>query len=133
MAWFTHHDCDDPFAGAHRSIAELYALGLAIFTRSETIMIDTTKLLAAVAEERTESASLRALVAANTAALTDISAKLKTATDALAAAGADTAQLAQVQADIDQATADLSADSASSKDAVAANTPPTEPAPAPTA
>lgn len=129
MPWFGHHAhrCDDPFAEAPAWAVELYHLGLTILARTETTMIDTSKLLEAVAEERTEGASLRALVAANTAAMTDISAKLKAATDALAAAGADTAQLAQVQADIDQATTDLAADSAASKDAVAANTPPAAP------
>lgn len=100
-----------------------------ILEKQETIMIDTSKLLAAVARETTANASLRALVAANTQVQADSAAKLKTAIDALAAAGADTAALAQVQADLDTATKNLSVDSDQSEAALAANV---APAPAPT-
>lgn len=82
------------------------------------LMIDTSKLLAAVADEKTESASLRALVAANSATMKDLSDKL-----AAAIAANDPAAMAQVQVDLDQAAADLSADNQAAKDAIAANTP----------
>lgn len=51
--WFTHHDCD-PFAGAHPSIAELYALGLATHTLMETIMPAIDDLKSAVADLATQ-------------------------------------------------------------------------------
>lgn len=80
-------------------------------------MIDTSKILAAVAEEKTETASLRALVAAQNKVIADTAAQLK-------AAGVDAAALAHVQADLDQAANDLSTDNAATKDALAANAPP---------
>jgi hypothetical protein len=49
------------------------AAALAALTEKvNTLMIDTSKLLAAVAAEQTESASLRALLAANTTALISV-------------------------------------------------------------
>jgi hypothetical protein len=93
-------------------------------------MIDTSKILAAVAEEKTESASLRALVAAQSKVIVDTAAQLKAALADPRMAGADTAALVQVQADLDQAAADLSTDNAATKDAIAANaTPAAAPAP----
>lgn len=101
----------------------------AVTNRQDLIMIDTSKLLAAVAVEQTESASLRALVAANTAALKDVSSQLATLQ---ASGGATAAQLQQVQNDVDAATASLSSDNQAAVDAVAANTIP-PPAPEPLA
>jgi hypothetical protein len=95
-----------------------------IMQNQEKIMINTANLLAAVARETSDNASLRALVVANTAVQTDISAKLKAATDELAAAGANIAALAQVQVDLDKATSTLSVDSDASEAALAANVAP---------
>ena len=85
-------------------------------------MIDTTKLLAEVARERTDSASLRALVTANSTAIADLSAQL-----AAAIAAGDPAVLAQVQADLDKVASDLSLDNDAAEAAIAANVPPTTP------
>ena len=90
-----------------------------VVAKQERLMIDTSKLLAAVAEEKTETASLRALADALTTAMKDLSAQL-----AAAIAANDPVAIAQVQKDLDQATAELSTDSQATKDAVAANTPP---------
>lgn len=106
--------------GDARSWFKAFDRQLGIITRNQELtMIDTSKLLAAVADEKTESASLRALVAANSATMKDLSDKL-----AAAIAANDPAAVAQVQADLDQAAADLSADNQAAKDAIAANTPP---------
>jgi predicted nucleic acid-binding Zn-ribbon protein len=86
------------------------------------IMIDTSKLLAAVAREKTDNDSLRALVQANTKAMSDLSSQLA---DAIAKldAGTDTTALEAVQADLDKATADLSLDSDKTEAALAASVP----------
>lgn len=86
----------------------------------ETIMIDTTKILAAVARERTENASLRALLDAKDKIITDSAAALKAAIDA----GGDPVALAKIQADLDQAATDLDTDSDATEAAINANTPP---------
>jgi septal ring factor EnvC (AmiA/AmiB activator) len=90
---------------------------VAILRALEALMIDTSKILAAVAEERSENASLRKLAAEQNKILADTAAQLK-------AAGVDAAALAQVQADLDQAAAELSTDNAATKDAIAANATP---------
>ena len=80
--------------------------------------LDTSKLLAAVAEENTELKSWEALSAAQTEALKSLAASL-----AAAIAANDPVALAQVQTDIDKAATDLSADNAEAADAIAKNTP----------
>lgn len=96
-------------------------------------MIDTSKLLAVVAREQTDNDSLRALVAANTAAWDQVAIELKKATDALANQGANTTDLVALQATIDKASDDLSLDSDKTEKALAANIRPAPvPDPAPT-
>lgn len=85
--------------------------------------LDTSKLLASVEKEKTESASMRALVAANTQALGDIKGQLADAIAKLNQQGADTQDLVKVQADIDKAQTDLDADNAATQAALDANTP----------
>lgn len=104
-------------------IAEILRRTETLLEKMETIMLDTSRLLAAVAEEKTETASLRALAVAQTQAMKDLSAQL-----AAAIAANDPAAIAQVQADMDTATNDLSIDSQATKDAVTANTPAAPPA-----
>lgn len=89
-------------------------------------MIDTSKMLAAVAAERTELAGWKTLAASQTQALKDAAAAL-----AAANASNDPAAQAQVQADLDKAASDLSADNADAVAAILANTP-GAPQPAPT-
>jgi replicative DNA helicase len=84
--------------------------------------LNTTRLLEAVEKQITENAGLRALVSAQTTAMQQLSADLKAATDALAAAGADIAALAQVQADLDAAADRLSLDDDATAAALSANT-----------
>ena len=81
-------------------------------------MIDTSKILVAVAAERTELKSWEALSSAQTAATTKAAADL-----AAAIANSDPAAIAQVQADLDKAATDLSADNAEAAAAIAAGTP----------
>jgi predicted nucleic acid-binding Zn-ribbon protein len=97
--------------------------------RVKKIMVDTSKLLAAVAREKTDNDSLRALVEANTKAQKELSTQLADAIAKLAA-GTDTTALDAVQADLDKATADLSLDSDATETALKANVPDT-PAPTP--
>lgn len=90
-----------------------------VLANQEKIMIDTSRILASVAAERTESASLRALVAANTATMRDLAVRLQAAIDAN-----DPTAMAQVQADLDQAATDLDADNQAAADAITQNTTP---------
>jgi ABC-type transporter Mla subunit MlaD len=89
----------------------------------EIVMIDTSKMLAAVAAERTELASWKELSAQQTKAIVDAAQALKDAT-----AAQDPAALAAVQADLDKAATDLSADNADAATAIAANITPAVPA-----
>lgn len=84
----------------------------------EKIMINTTSILKAVADERTELKSWEALSAAQTTAMTKLAADLATAI-----ANSDPVATAQVQADLEKAATDLSADNAEAQLAIAANTP----------
>ena len=84
----------------------------------ENIMIETTKILVAVAAERTELKSWEALCAAQTTTMATLAASLATAI-----ANSDPAAIAQVQADLDKAATDLSADNAEAAAAIAAGTP----------
>lgn len=83
-------------------------------------MIDTSKILAAVAAERTELASWQGLATQLTGVIATQAAAL-----AAAIAASDPAAIAQVQADLDKAASDLSTDNAAAAAAIAANTPPT--------
>lgn len=86
--------------------------------------IDTSRILAEVARERTELASWKTLSAGKDKLIADALAQLKTATDALAASGADTAALAKVQADLDQGASDLKNDNDEAETAIKANVSP---------
>ena len=93
--------------------------GLGAITRQvERLMIDTSKVLAAVEAEKTQVASLIALANGQTAAMKDLAAKLA---DAIAAN--DPAAMAQVQADLDKAADELGTETAAVSAAIAANTP----------
>lgn len=122
MKRFFHHILGVSEVNAR--IDELKGLSNFIIRKLESIMIDTTKLLAEVARERTELASWKALSAAKDKAMADVAASLKTATDALATAGVDTTALAKVQADLDQAATDLKNDNDDAEAALAANVTP---------
>lgn len=102
------------------------ALSLFIIHKLETIMINTTAILAEVARERTELAGWKTLSAGKDKIIADTAAALKTATDALAAAGADIAALAQVQADLDKAAGDLKNDNDEAAAAIGANVAPAD-------
>ena len=91
-----------------------------IIFKLDKIMIDTSKILAAVAQENTELKSWEALVDGLTATMKDLSTQL-----AAAIVANDPAALAQVQADLDKAAADLSADNQEATAAITANTPTT--------
>lgn len=82
-------------------------------------MIDTSKILAAVAAERTELASWKTLSDQLTKVIADQATAL-----ASAIANSDPAAIAKVQADLDQAATDLSTDNAAAAAAITANTPP---------
>lgn len=131
-----HHD-----RKARHDQVVLDALGLILKTVHQ-MSIDTTKMLAAVALERSENASLRALLIAHVGVETDLSKKLADAlaqiqpapppTDDVAAlkqqladAQASNKALADaatsVQADLDQASSDLAADNQATADAISAN------------
>jgi len=81
-------------------------------------VIDTTKILAAVAEETTELKSWEALAAAQSDAMKTLADALKAAIDA-----SDPDAIARVQADLDQAATQLSADNAEAAAAIIAHTP----------
>lgn len=110
-----HHSCD----GTTERLRGILTMLGNILENQETLMIDTSKILAAVAAERTESASLRALVNSQSEAMKDLGAQLQAAI-----AANDPAALAKVQADLDQAATDLSADNDATAQAIAANTTP---------
>jgi hypothetical protein len=123
MGFFSRHP-DWPWNGAPPWASELRKLLRLVISKQEKIMIDTSKILAEVARERTELASWKALSAAKDKVIADTAAALKAATDALAAAGTDTAALAQVQADLDKAATDLKNDNDEAEAAVKAGATP---------
>ncbi len=90
-----------------------------ILINQELTMIDTSKILASVAAEKTKVDSLIALANGQSATMKDLSAQL-----AAAIAANDPAALAKVQADLDQASTDLDAETAAVGAAIDANTPP---------
>lgn len=98
--------------------APIHHLLKIIIANQEKIMIDTSKILAAVAAERTELASWKALADQLTKVIADQAAAL-----AAAIANSDPAAVAKVQADLDQAATDLSTDNADAAAAITANTP----------
>lgn len=119
MQIHVHHHSDESTAEHFRRIESM--LGN-IIDKQEMNMIDTSKILAAVAAEKTKVDSLIALANGQTATMKDLSAQL-----AAAIASNDPAALAQVQADLDQAAADLSAETEAVSTAVDANTAPVAP------
>lgn len=119
----THHHVHnhlehDPHTEARLRAME-QSLGL-IHRNQETIMIDTSRILAEVARERTELASWKAMSAAKDKVISDQAQALK---DAIAAN--DPAAIAAVQADLDAAATKLSADNDEAEAAIKANTPAT--------
>lgn len=106
-------------AGHQRRV--MYLLQL-ILARQDKIMLDTSKALAAVRQENTDNASLRALLAT-------IVTELQTTNAALAAAIAagDPAAIAAAQTDLDTIATLANTDDAQTQAALAANV---QPAPA---
>jgi fatty acid-binding protein DegV len=98
----------------------------AFLNTQELIMVDTSRILAAVAAEKTKVDSLITLVNAQNDTMKALSAQL-----AAAIAANDPAALAKVQADLDKASNDLDSESASVQTAIDANTPAPAPAAAP--
>ena len=90
-----------------------------ITENTENIMIDTSRIIAAVAAEKTKVDSLITLANGQSATMKDLSAQL-----AAAIAANDPAALAQVQADLDKASSDLDTETAAVTAAIDANTPP---------
>lgn len=113
------HHLDRPMAEALNKVTLQLA---SIAKMVSTNMIDTSKLLAAVAREKTDNDSLRALVVANTTAMATLSKQLA---DAIAAN--DPVAMQQVQTDLDKASSDLALDSDKTEAALAASVPPTQP------
>jgi hypothetical protein len=85
----------------------------------ENIMINTTAILKAVADERTVLKSWEAKDAEWTKLTTKLASDL-----ASAIANSDPVAIAQVQADLDKASTDLSDDNAEANAAITANTVP---------
>jgi len=118
------HHTEKEIAERLRRVELMFGITL---TNLESIMIDTSKILAAVAAEKTKVDSLIALANGQTVTMKDLSVQL-----AAAIAANDPAALAQVQTDLDNAATALSTETAAVTAAIDANTPPA-PAPAPAA
>lgn len=82
-------------------------------------MVDTSKIIAAVAAEKSKVDSLIALANGQSASMKDLAAQL-----AAAIAANDPIALAQVQTDLDKAADDLGTETAAVSAAIDANTPP---------
>jgi hypothetical protein len=95
-----------------------------IIEDQEQIMVDTSKIIAAVAAEKSKVDSLIALANGQSASMKDLAAQL-----AAAIAANDPAALAQVQSDLDKAADDLGTETAAVSAAIDANTPAAPPAP----
>lgn len=121
LTGFINHPASDN-AGHQRRV--MYLLQL-ILARQDKIMLDTSKALAAVRQENTDNASLRALLAQIVQALTTTNAAL-----AAAVAAGNPADIAQAQIDLDTIAQLASTDDAQTQAALAANV---QPAPAGTA
>lgn len=89
-----------------------------VIDNQEIEMIDTSKIVAAVAAEKTKVDSLIALAKGQSAAMKDLAAQL-----AAAIAANDPAAMAQVQADLDKAADDLGTETAAVDAAINENTP----------
>lgn len=85
-------------------------------------MIDTSKILASVAAERTELGSWQTLATALQKVISDQATAL-----AAAISNSDPAAMAKVQADLDKASSDLDTDNATAANAIIANTPAANP------
>lgn len=115
-----HHHGDAQVEARLRSVERNLDL---INQNMESIMIDTSRILAEVARERTELASWKALSAAKDKVIADQATAL-----AAAIAANDPVAIAKVQADLDQAAVDLKNDNDDAEAAIGANT---SPAPTP--
>ena len=122
MNLFSVHHTHDHFYHQDKATADQLSWiirGIGTIIRNmEKLMIDTSKVLAAVAAEKTKVDSLIALANGQTAAMKDMASKL-----AAAIAANDPAAMAQVQADLDKAADDLSTETAAVSAAIDANTP----------
>src|SRR5258708_3851777 len=114
-----YHNQETPWDQAPPWAIELGLMVSRLLGNTESIMIDTSKIIAAVAAERTKVDSLIALANGQSVTMKDLSAQL-----AAAIATGDPAALAQVQADLDKASSDLDTETAAVTAAIAANTPP---------
>ena len=112
-----YHHLDRPLAEA---LVQIHSLLGALQSSVNQMQIDTSKLLAEVARQKTDNDSLRALVQAQTTAMAQISQKLADAIEA-----EDPVALQAVQTDLDKATTDLSLDSDKTEAALNANVIPT--------
>lgn len=114
-----YHNHETPWDQAPPWAIELGLMVSRLLGNTESIMIDTSKIIAAVAAERTKVDSLIALANGQSVTMKDLSAQL-----AAAIAAGDPAALAQVQADLDKASSDLDTETAAVTAAIDANTPP---------
>lgn len=103
---------DSDLSEVKAGIKELRGL---IHQKMELLMIDTSRILAEVARERTELASWKALSAAKDKVIADQAEALRKAI-----ADSDPVAMAQVQADLDKAAGDLKNDNDEAEAAVAA-------------
>src|SRR5882672_2401186 len=114
-----HHNHQTPWDSAPPWAIEIGLMVSQVLEKLENIMIDTSKIIAAVAAEKTKVDSLITLANGQSATMKDLSAQL-----AAAIAAGDPAALAQVQADLDKASSDLDTETAAVTAAIDANTPP---------
>jgi Skp family chaperone for outer membrane proteins len=115
-----HRHFGDRDAENHRRVTDRT---LSAMTRQlENLMINTQRILASVAKQKTETDSLRALVASVKTQLTTTKEELRAAIAAM-----DPAALAQAQKDIDDAAALLDTDDQQVADALAENVDPSAP------
>lgn len=112
---YFHDDPDQDTAERLSRIEEMLDESL---DNQDKIMIDTSKIIAAVAAEKSKVDSLIALANGQSATMKDLSAQL-----AAAIAANDPVALAQVQVDLDKAAEDLGTETAAVSAAIDANTP----------
>jgi hypothetical protein len=112
---FIHDESDQDTAERLSRMEEMLGESL---DNQESIMIDTSKIIAAVSAEKTKVDSLIALANGQAASMKDLAAQL-----AAAIAANDPAAMAQVQADLDKAADDLGTETKAVSDAIDANTP----------
>jgi hypothetical protein len=121
---YTHDHYYHTSEGTAERLRRLSQMLSVILDNQESIMIDTSKIIASVAAEKTKVDSLIALANGQSATMKDLSKQLA---DAIAAN--DPAAMAQVQADLDKAASDLDTETASVTAAIDANTVQPNPAP----